>query len=91
MMFATAATQLLARTTRMLDSRHAVHMNRRAYVRAVVPIGVLYSASMVCSTLVYLYLSVPFIQMLKVRRRGREKIAYSTKSSRSYPTKSSAD
>ncbi|KAH7033370.1 triose-phosphate transporter family-domain-containing protein [Microdochium trichocladiopsis] len=65
MVFATAATQTLARTTRVLDSRHAVQMTRHTYLRAVVPIGVMYSVSMVCSTLVYLYLSVPFIQMLK--------------------------
>jgi len=34
-------------------------------MRAVVPIGVLYSGSLVCSNLVYLYLNVAFIQMLK--------------------------
>ncbi|KAK6219182.1 hypothetical protein LQW54_002431 [Pestalotiopsis sp. IQ-011] len=40
-------------------------MSRQFYLRAVVPIGLLYSASMVCSNLVYLYLNVAFIQMLK--------------------------
>jgi drug/metabolite transporter (DMT)-like permease len=40
-------------------------MTGRTYLRAVVPIGVLYSGSLVCSNLVYLYLSVAFIQMLK--------------------------
>jgi hypothetical protein len=34
-------------------------------MRAVVPIGILYSGSLVCSNLVYLYLEVAFIQMLK--------------------------
>jgi drug/metabolite transporter (DMT)-like permease len=34
-------------------------------LRAIVPIGLLYSASLVCSNMVYLYLSVAFIQMLK--------------------------
>jgi drug/metabolite transporter (DMT)-like permease len=49
----------------LLDSRHSVGMTGRTYLRAVVPIGVLYSGSLVCSNLVYLYLSVAFIQMLK--------------------------
>lgn len=37
----------------------------RLYLRAIVPIGLVYSASLVCSNLTYLYLSVAFIQMLK--------------------------
>lgn len=41
-------------------------MNVRTYVRAIVPIGVFYSVSLVCSNQAYLYLSVAFIQMLKV-------------------------
>lgn len=40
-------------------------MTGRVYLRAIVPIGLLYSASLVCSNMVYLYLSVAFIQMLK--------------------------
>jgi len=40
-------------------------MTGRIYLRAIVPIGLLYSASLVCSNMVYLYLSVAFIQMLK--------------------------
>lgn len=66
MVSATIATQVLARTTNWLDGRHQVHMSKQSYLRAVVPIGLLYSASMVCSNLVYLYLNVAFIQMLKV-------------------------
>ncbi|KAI1341977.1 TPT-domain-containing protein [Xylariaceae sp. FL0016] len=65
MTFASLVTQLLARTTKLLDGRHNTVMTPRMYLRAVVPIGLLYSGSMVSSTLVYLYLSVPFIQMLK--------------------------
>lgn len=65
MLFATVATQILARTTAVLDSRREVKMTGRMYLRAVVPIGVAYSGSLVCSNLVYLYLSVAFIQMLK--------------------------
>ncbi|KAI1100740.1 TPT-domain-containing protein [Jackrogersella minutella] len=65
MTFATAVTQILARTTTILDGRHKVKMTAPLYIKTIVPIGLLYSGSMVSSTLVYLYLSVPFIQMLK--------------------------
>ena len=65
LVFATAATQILARTTTLLDGRKKVQMTGRVYLRAIVPIGLLYSASLVCSNMVYLYLSVAFIQMLK--------------------------
>ncbi|KAK0651942.1 triose-phosphate transporter family-domain-containing protein [Cercophora newfieldiana] len=65
LIFATFATQVLARTTSLLDERKTVKMTGKVYVRAIVPIGLLYSASLVCSNMVYLYLSVAFIQMLK--------------------------
>lgn len=66
MFFSAIATQILARTTRLLDGRKHVGMTGRMYMRIMVPIGLLYSGSLVCSNLTYLYLSVPFIQMLKV-------------------------
>lgn len=65
LLFATVTTQVLARTTTLLDGRKEVKMTGRVYLRAIVPIGLLYSASLVCSNQVYLYLSVAFIQMLK--------------------------
>jgi len=65
LVFATIATQFLAKTTTLLDGRHTVKMSGRTYLRAIVPIGLFYSASLVCSNQVYLYLSVAFIQMLK--------------------------
>ncbi|AEO56352.1 hypothetical protein MYCTH_2090403 [Thermothelomyces thermophilus ATCC 42464] len=65
LIFASVATQVLARTTTLLDGRKKVKMTGRTYLRAIVPIGLLYSASLVCSNMVYLYLSVAFIQMLK--------------------------
>ncbi|KAF5018131.1 hypothetical protein F66182_9903, partial [Fusarium sp. NRRL 66182] len=63
--FATVMTQLLARFTTALDSRHKVPMNRNVYMRAIVPIGIFFSLSLIFGNLVYLYLSVSFIQMLK--------------------------
>ena len=59
-------TQLLARCTSVLDSRHKVPMNGRVYLRAIVPIGLMFSLSLICGNKTYLYLSVAFIQMLKV-------------------------
>ncbi|KAH8836634.1 hypothetical protein MCOR27_005120 [Pyricularia oryzae] len=65
MIFSSVVTQVLARTTTMLDRRKEVKMTGRIYLRSVVPIGLLYSGSLVCSNMVYMYLSVSFIQMLK--------------------------
>ncbi|KAF6821208.1 duf250 domain membrane protein [Colletotrichum plurivorum] len=63
--FATIMTQILARWTHVLDGRKSVKMTGRVYVRAIVPIGVFFSLSLICGNLTYLYLSVAFIQMLK--------------------------
>lgn len=64
--FATLMTQILARFTNVLDSRKKVPMTGRIYLRAIVPIGLMFSLSLICGNLTYLYLSVSFIQMLKV-------------------------
>ncbi|KAK7567773.1 hypothetical protein IWX91DRAFT_333218 [Phyllosticta citricarpa] len=63
--FATIMTQSLARFTSVLDSRKKVPMNGRVYLRAIVPIGIFFSLSLICGNQAYLYLSVAFIQMLK--------------------------
>lgn len=65
LVFATIMTQLLARFTSLLDGRKRVKMTGRVYLRAIVPIGVFFSLSLICGNVTYLYLSVPFIQMLK--------------------------
>ena len=59
-------TQLMARFTTTIDSRKKVPMPGKIYLRAIVPIGVMFSLSLICGNLTYLYLSVSFIQMLKV-------------------------
>ncbi|KAF2267425.1 TPT-domain-containing protein [Lojkania enalia] len=63
--FATLMTQFLARFTTILDSRKKVPMTGRVYLRAIVPIGLFFSLSLICGNQTYLYLSVAFIQMLK--------------------------
>ena len=37
------------------------------YIRSILPIGALFSGSLILSNMAYLSLSVSFIQMLKVR------------------------
>ncbi|KAI9746151.1 MAG: hypothetical protein M1818_000832 [Claussenomyces sp. TS43310] len=63
--FATIMTQILARTTKLLDARKTMKMTGRVYLRAIMPIGLFFSLSLICGNLTYLYLSVAFIQMLK--------------------------
>ncbi|KAF7553034.1 hypothetical protein G7Z17_g3909 [Cylindrodendrum hubeiense] len=65
MVFATITTQIMARFTKTLDSRHKVPMSASIYGRSIVPIGILFSFSLICGNMAYLYLSVSFIQMLK--------------------------
>lgn len=59
-------TQLMARFTTLLESRKKVPMTGRVYLRAIVPIGAFFSLSLIFSNAAYLFLSVAFIQMLKV-------------------------
>ena len=59
-------TQVMARFTSLLDGRKTVKMTGKVYLRAIVPIGAFFSLSLICGNLTYLYLSVAFIQMLKV-------------------------
>lgn len=64
-------TQILSRTTTLLDGRKTVKMTGKLFLRAIVPIGAFYSLSLICGNMTYLYLSVAFIQMLKVRCTSR--------------------
>jgi hypothetical protein len=63
--FATLATQILARTTTLLDSRKKIPISPATYARTILPISIFYSISLVTSNMAYLYLSIPFIQILK--------------------------
>ncbi|KAI5798057.1 triose-phosphate transporter family-domain-containing protein [Peziza echinospora] len=65
LVFATIATQVLARTTHLLDGRHAVPMTISVMLRAILPIGIFFSMSLIFSNQAYLFLPVSFIQMLK--------------------------
>jgi len=44
--------------------------------RAIVPIGVMFSMSLIFGNIAYMYLSVSFIQMLKVRQAALSRQKY---------------
>jgi len=63
--FAAIGTRVLQRTTRLLDGAKDVHLTKDTFVRSILPIGLLFSGSLILSNTAYLYLSVSYIQMLK--------------------------
>ncbi|GAA6034026.1 hypothetical protein JCM8097_000655 [Rhodosporidiobolus ruineniae] len=67
-LFQTIATRLLRKYTELVDKAKELEatgvMNRDAFLRKIVPVGLLFSASLVLSNWVYLRLSVSFIQMI---------------------------
>ncbi|KAI8816573.1 DUF250 domain membrane protein [Fimicolochytrium jonesii] len=63
--FATCATQILYRTTNMLQGVDHTPMSPAIYVKAVLPIGLSFSISLILCNSAYMYLSVAFIQMIK--------------------------
>jgi len=63
--FAAIGTRVLQRTTHLLDGAKDIHISKDMFVRSILPIGLLFSASLILSNTAYLYLSVAYIQMLK--------------------------
>ncbi|KAI0034426.1 TPT-domain-containing protein [Vararia minispora EC-137] len=63
--FAAIGTRILQRTTNLLDGVKDVPMTKDLFFRSILPIGLLFSASLILSNTAYLYLSVAYIQMLK--------------------------
>ncbi|KAJ7726272.1 TPT-domain-containing protein [Mycena maculata] len=63
--FATIGTRVLQRTTNLLDGTKNVNMNKDMFLRSILPIGLLFSGSLILSNSAYLYLSISYIQMLK--------------------------
>jgi len=63
--FAALGTRVLQRTTNLLDGAKDVHMTKDMFIRSILPIGLLFSGSLILSNTAYLYLSVSYIQMLK--------------------------
>ncbi|GAA6057991.1 hypothetical protein JCM3770_004603 [Rhodotorula araucariae] len=65
LVYATVATRLMRRFTHLIDGLDNVQMSWDRWYKNIVPIGALFSASLIFSNLAYLTLSVSFIQMLK--------------------------
>ncbi|KAJ3095309.1 hypothetical protein HDU96_001223, partial [Phlyctochytrium bullatum] len=65
LLFATIATRLLRKTTTLLNGVDEVKMDWSTFARTVVPIGIMFSISLIFSNKAYLYLTVSYIQMLK--------------------------
>ncbi|OWZ40611.1 hypothetical protein J009_03716, partial [Cryptococcus neoformans] len=61
----TIATRVLQRTTTLVDGAKDIEMTRQQWMRTILPIGALFSGSLILSNYAYLTLSVSFIQMLK--------------------------
>jgi hypothetical protein len=66
LVFASIGTRVLARTTHLLDAAKETHISKDVYIHSILPIAVLFCGSLILSNKAYLYLSVSFIQMLKV-------------------------
>ncbi|GAA5995216.1 uncharacterized protein JCM10292_004605 [Rhodotorula paludigena] len=65
LVYATIGTRLLRRFTHMLDDLSTIQMSWDRWLKNIVPIGALFSGSLIFSNFAYLTLSVSFIQMLK--------------------------
>lgn len=63
--FSAIATRVLQRTTTLVDGAKDIEMSRDRWIRSILPIGALFSGSLILSNYAYLSLSVSFIQMLK--------------------------
>ncbi|RSH88602.1 hypothetical protein EHS25_002829 [Saitozyma podzolica] len=63
--FSAVATRVLQRTTTLVDGAKDIEMSRERWIRSILPIGALFSGSLILSNYAYLSLSVSFIQMLK--------------------------
>ncbi|KAK7036673.1 hypothetical protein VNI00_011338 [Paramarasmius palmivorus] len=63
--FAAIGTRVLQNTTHLLDGAKEVKMTKDMFFKSILPIGILFSGSLILSNTAYLYLSVSYIQMLK--------------------------
>ncbi|KAJ7108535.1 TPT-domain-containing protein [Mycena epipterygia] len=63
--FAAIGTRVLQRTTNLLDGTKDINMTKDLFLKSFLPIGLLFSGSLILSNSAYLYLSISFIQMLK--------------------------
>ncbi|WVO17711.1 hypothetical protein L204_105409 [Cryptococcus depauperatus] len=65
LLFSAISTRILQRTTTLVDGARDIEMTRERWLKSILPIGALFSGSLILSNYAYLTLSVSFIQMLK--------------------------
>ncbi|GAA5930150.1 uncharacterized protein JCM15063_004729 [Sporobolomyces koalae] len=65
LVYAAIATRLMRKFTSLLDGLDSVEITWQRWYQNIVPIGILFSGSLIFNNLAYTTLSVPFIQMLK--------------------------
>ena len=51
-------TRVLQRTTRLLDGTKDINITKDMFVRSILPIGILFSGSLILSNTAYLYLGM---------------------------------
>jgi len=61
-----AATQVIARFTAAIDTGKRSRANSKQFFTVIVPIGLMFTGSLIFNNLPYLTLNVAFIQMIKV-------------------------
>jgi hypothetical protein len=61
-----AATQILARFTSEIDTSKSFGTSHKKFLTVIVPIGLMFTGSLIFNNLPYLTLNVAFIQMIKV-------------------------
>lgn len=61
-----AATQIIARFTGAIDTRKSFGTSPKKFLTVIVPIGLMFTGSLIFNNLPYLTLNVAFIQMIKV-------------------------
>jgi hypothetical protein len=66
MLFATVGTNVLRYSTHLLNGVETIPMTRVFWAKTILPLGGLFSASLILSNIAYVHLSVSFIQILKV-------------------------
>ncbi|KAF8236115.1 hypothetical protein L208DRAFT_1391203 [Tricholoma matsutake] len=63
--FAAIGTRILQSTMHLLDATNDVRMDSTTFICHILPIGFLFSGSLILSNTTYLYLRVSYIQMVK--------------------------
>ena len=67
LLISTAITQILARTTSLIDLSKSIPMNSHLFVTSILPIELRCSLNLVINNRAFIFMSVAFIEMFKIR------------------------